>query len=44
MQHTIQLEAVATARLAGLPATVVQANFRHADKVLAELGIERNVQ
>lgn len=31
--------AAAAARLAGLPARVVQANFRQADKVLAELGI-----
>ncbi len=32
--------AAATARLAGLPATVVQANFRQADIVLARLGVD----
>lgn len=31
--------AAAGARLAGLPATVVQSNFMHMDRVLAELGI-----
>ena len=30
----------ATQRLTGLPATVVQENFRHADKVLERLGVE----
>ena len=30
----------AGARLAGLPATVVQSNFMHMDRVLAELGID----
>lgn len=33
--------AAATQRLAGLPAVVAQANFRHADRVLDELGIEK---
>lgn len=32
--------AVASERLAGLPAVVVQSNFRAADKVLARLGLE----
>ncbi|WP_407878828.1 16S rRNA (cytosine(1402)-N(4))-methyltransferase RsmH [Owariibacterium komagatae] len=32
--------AVAKERLAGLPATVVQMNFRYADQALAQLGVE----
>lgn len=33
--------AVATARLEGLPATVIRSNFKDMDKVLADLGIEK---
>ena len=32
---------LATARLAGLPATVVQINFRYAGQALEQLGIEK---
>ena len=32
--------AAASQRLEGLPATVVQSNFRHADRALAQLGVD----
>ena len=32
--------AVAKERLVGLPATVVQMNFRYSDQALAQLGVE----